>query len=152
MSLNQSVLKVQDYGGGRLLPLRIKTDKPLVLVVEDHEDSRFMLRTMLETRGFEVIEAADGLEAIETAERERPNLILMDGTLPLLDGLAATRRIREYALLRDVPIIALSGHSTMAFQAAAFAAGCTAYLVRPFAFEQLDKLLNQYLQVHPGAA
>lgn len=152
MSLNQDILKIHEHRGGLPSPLLINSGKSLVLIVEDDEDVRFMLRTMLERRGFEVIEAADGLEAIETAERERPRLILMDGTLPFLDGLAATRRIREYALLRDVPIIALSGHTTQAFQAAAFAAGCNAYLVKPFAFEQLDELLNQYLRAQPHAA
>jgi two-component system cell cycle response regulator DivK len=152
MSSNQDFLNIHEHGDGQPSPLQTSTGKSLVLIVEDDEDTRFMLRMMLEMRGFEVIEALDGLEAIETAERERPQLILMDGTLPFLDGLAATRRIREYALLRDVPIIALSGHTTQAFQAAAFAAGCNAYLIKPFAFEQLDRLLNQFLQVQPKAS
>ena len=69
--------------------------KPKVLIVEDHEDTREMLRTILEMKGCQVIEAGDGLEAVEQARRERPELILMDGSLPLLDGLQATRRIRE---------------------------------------------------------
>ena len=152
MSFNPRNVKTCDCADAPPPPLRIKTGKPLVLVVEEHDDSRFMLRTMLEWRGFEVVEATDGLEAIETAERERPNIILMDGTLPVLDGLAATRRIREYGLLREVPLIALSGYATLAYQAAAFAAGCSAYLVKPFAFEQLDKLMEQFLHTQPSSS
>ncbi len=152
MSLNQSNAEAFGHAEVQALSKGLHASNPLVLIVEDDEDTRFMLRMMLEMRGFDVVEAADGLEAIEVAVQERPNLILMDGTLPLLDGLSATRRIREYALLRDVPLIALSGHATPAFQAAFFAAGCTDYLVKPFEFVQLDKLLNQYLHRLPNAA
>ncbi len=117
-----------------------------VLVVEDHEDTRFMLKTMLEMRGLSVVEATDGEAAIAAAERERPDLILMDSNLPLLDGLAATRRIRQSASpARAVPIIFLSGHAQPAAQAAAFAAGCDDYLVKPFDFDEMDRTLARHL-------
>ena len=77
-------------------------DKPKVLIVEDHDDTRQMLRILLELKNCQVVEACNGLEAVEIASRELPDLILMDGSLPLLDGLEATRRIRENQLLRDV--------------------------------------------------
>ena len=84
-----------------------------MLVVEDHADTRFMLKYLLGLRGFDVAEAADGVEAVELAERLRPGLILMDCSLPRLDGLSATRRVRELATLRDVTIVFLSGHAEL---------------------------------------
>jgi CheY-like chemotaxis protein len=119
---------------------------PLVLIVEDHQDTRFMLRTILEMRGgVSVVEAENGEEATALAESLRPDLILMDGTLPLVDGFAATRRIRELTSGRDVPIIFLSGHAQTASEAKAFAAGCTDYLVKPFALGELERVLVRHL-------
>src|SRR5215216_6512274 len=79
--------------------------KPLVLVVEDHDDTRLLLVYLLEMKDCRVIVAVDGEAAVRVAEHERPDLILMDASLPRLDGLAATRRIRETPALRDVPIV-----------------------------------------------
>ncbi|MDQ3687080.1 MAG: response regulator [Acidobacteriota bacterium] len=126
-------------------PRRLHSSGRLVLVVEDHDDTRFMLGMLLKMRGFEVVEAGDGEEAIRVAERERPGLILMDATLPRLDGLAATRRIRRLASLEDVPIIFLSGHAEPAFRAVAFEAGCAEYLDKPIDFDQLDDVLERHL-------
>jgi CheY-like chemotaxis protein len=111
-----------------------------VMVVEDSEDVRLMMRILLEMEGYRVIEAADGLQAVEMAINERPALIMMDLNLPLLDGLAATNRIRQ--CLSDVPVVALSGHVTDEYRSAAFAAGCTDYLVKPLDFNQLHNILN----------
>jgi two-component system cell cycle response regulator DivK len=115
------------------------------MVVEDHEDTRFMLRTMLEMRGVSVVEAVDGEMAIALAKNVHLDLIVMDGTLPLLDGLEATRRIRELMSAREVPIVILSGHAQPDFEVKAFAAGCTDYLVKPFAFCDMDHILEQHL-------
>lgn len=115
--------------------------KPLVLVVENHEDTRFMLRMLLEMRGCRVAEAWDGVEAVEIALREAPDLILMDGSLPLLDGLSATRRIRAQTQ-QQVKIVAISGDARPKFQMAARAAGCDACLVKPIDFGQLDAILG----------
>ncbi|HEY9283172.1 MAG TPA: response regulator [Pyrinomonadaceae bacterium] len=118
----------------------------LVLVVEDHEDTRLLLRTILEMRGgVSVVEAENGAAAIAMAERLRPDLILMDGTLPLLDGFAATRHIRALASASGVPIVFLSGHAQPASEAMAFAAGCTDYLVKPFALGELERVLGRHL-------
>ena len=87
----------------------------------------------------------DASVTVEIAEREHPNLILMDLSLPLLDGLAATRRIRQYAELRDVPIVAVSAHDTADFHADALAAGCNDYVTKPIDFEQLETLLSRLL-------
>jgi CheY-like chemotaxis protein len=124
-------------------PRRLHSSGRLVLVVEDHDDTRFMLGMLLKMRGFEVIEAWDGEEAIRVAERERPGLILMDATLPRLDGLAATRRMRQLASLEGVPIIFLSGRAEPAFRSVAFEAGCDEYLDKPIDFNQLDDVLER---------
>ncbi len=116
-----------------------------VMVVEDFEDNRFMMRRLLEMSGYRVVEAMNGEEAVEIARREQPNLILMDLSLPLLDGLAATRRIRQHAELRDVPIVAVSAHDTADFHADALAAGCNDYVTKPIDFDQLEGLLIRLL-------
>ena len=119
----------------------LRTNKPKVLIVEDHDDSRQMLRVLLEMKSCSVFEACNGLEAVEIAGREQPDLILMDGSLPLLDGLEATRRIRENAQLRQVLILALNGWGTPSFHAAALAAGCDACVAKPIDFKQLENFM-----------
>jgi two-component system cell cycle response regulator DivK len=120
-------------------------EPPVVMVVEDFEDNRFMMRRLLEMSGYRVLEAVNGEEAVELAHRERPQLILMDLSLPQLDGLAATRRIRQHADLRDVPIVAVSAHDTADFHADALAAGCNDYVTKPIDFDQLEALLARLL-------
>jgi two-component system cell cycle response regulator DivK len=116
-----------------------------VMVVEDFEDNRFMMRRLLEMSGYRVLEAINGKEAVEIAKRERPSLILMDLSLPLLDGLAATRRIRQVEELSRIPIVAVSAHDTADFHAEALAAGCNDYVTKPIDFDQLEALLNRLL-------
>ena len=123
---------------------------PVVMVVEDFEDNRFMMRRLLEMSGYRVLEAINGEEAVELAHRERPQLILMDLSLPQLDGLAATRRIRQNADLRDVPIVAVSAHDTADFHADALAAGCNDYVTKPIDFDQLEALLTRLLPKNSG--
>jgi CheY-like chemotaxis protein len=117
-----------------------------VLVVEDFEDNRFMMRRLLEMSGYRVVEAVNGQEAVETAQRERPDLILMDLSLPLLDGLAATRRIRQQDGLSKVPIVAVSAHDTADFHADALAAGCNEYVTKPIDFDELEGLLSRLME------
>jgi CheY-like chemotaxis protein len=121
---------------------RLKSSKPVALVVEMHADTRFILRRVLERSGCRVVEAADGFEAIEIAGRERPDLVLMDGRLPLLSGPDATRLIRESALLQEVLIIGLSGWEAPGFHAAALAAGCNEGLDGPIDFKRFEGLLS----------
>ncbi len=118
---------------------------PTVLVVEDFEDNRFMMRRLLEMSGYRVVEAVNGEQAVETAARERPDLILMDLSLPKLDGLAATRRIRQHDELARTPIVAVSAHDTTDFHADALAAGCDEYVTKPIDFDQLESLLKRLL-------
>jgi CheY-like chemotaxis protein len=131
-----------EHADGPEFSRRSKTGKPLVLVVEDHDDTRFILRTILERSGCRVMEACDGFEAVELAGREQPDLILMDGSLPLLNGLAATRLIREDRLLQEVLIVALSGWATPSFHAAALAAGCNECFDKPIDFKRLKSLIT----------
>src|SRR5205823_7062919 len=119
--------------------------RPTVMVVDDYEDNRSMLRHLLEAKGYRVVEAADGLEAVAVAQSSHPNLILMDLSLPRLDGLAAMRRIRAEAALHAVPVVAVSGHVQAEDQAAALAAGFRAYITKPIDFEQLLALLKRLL-------
>jgi DNA-binding response OmpR family regulator len=119
--------------------------QPCVLVVEDHDDTRFMLRYLMEQRGCLVIEATDGLEAVSLAESVCPSLILMDTGLPLLNGLAATRRIRELATLNNVPIIFISGHAQPNLRAEAIATGGNDYLVKPLKLSELDRAVERHL-------
>lgn len=125
-------------------------DKQKVLVVEDFEDNRFMMRRLLEMSGYSVVEAENGEEAVRRAAEERPDLILMDLSLPLLDGLSATRSIRQNTNSRDVPIIAVSAHDTADFHAQALAAGCNEYVTKPIDFDELETLLARLLEKGVG--
>lgn len=116
-----------------------------VLVVEDYEDTRFLMRIELEKRGFRVFEATDGEQGVEFALRERPDIILMDIGLPQIDGIEATRRIRNDNTLRDVLIVALTAHHETEYRAQALAAGCDAYLTKPVDFDWLIDLLGRLL-------
>jgi two-component system, cell cycle response regulator DivK len=116
---------------------------PVVLVVEDFEDNRFMMRRLLEMSGYRVVEAVNGNQAVEMATSVRPDIILMDLSLPQLDGLAATRRIRTQEGLDKVPIVAVSAHDSADFHAEALAAGCNEYVTKPIDFDQLVQLLDR---------
>lgn len=114
-----------------------------VLVVEDFEDNRFMMRRLLEMSGYRVVEAVNGNQAVESAASESPDIILMDLSLPQLDGLAATRRIRAQEGPRKIPIVAVSAHDSADFHAEALAAGCNEYVTKPIDFDQLVQLLDR---------
>jgi two-component system, cell cycle response regulator DivK len=121
-------------------------DKPLtVLLVEDTEDNRFMMRRLLEMTGYRVVEATNGEEAVRLAKAECPQLILMDLSLPVIDGLAATRLIRKLADCQSTPIIAVSAHDTADFQSEAIQAGCNCYITKPIDFNQLEAMIGQLL-------
>jgi CheY-like chemotaxis protein len=116
-----------------------------VLLVEDTEDNRFMMRRLLEMSGYRVVEAHNGEEAVKTAETQDPGLILMDLSLPLIDGLAATRLIRKLPNCKHTPIIAVSAHDTADFHAEALQAGCDRYVTKPIDFSELEVLIAQLL-------
>ncbi len=126
-----------------------KIENPVrVLLVEDTEDNRIMMRRLLELSGYEVSEAINGVEAVRAAENETPNVILMDLSLPVVDGLSATRRIRQLPDLARVPIIAVSAHDTADFHAEALAAGCDAYITKPIDYSELEDLITGLTAQH----
>jgi two-component system cell cycle response regulator DivK len=117
-----------------------------ILVVDDFDDTRLMLRTWLEKKGFRVVEAEDGLEAIDRAETEFPDLIIMDVQMPQLDGLSATRHIRELKELKTVPIVAVSAYGADQFREQALAAGCNEYVSTPFDPPVLEGIIRSLVQ------
>ena len=116
-----------------------------ILVVEDYEDMSLALRFALEDDGYHILEASDGKKAVEIAERELPDIILMDLSLPVMDGLAATERIRSNPELRDTIIVAVTAHNDQEYRSRALAAGCNAFVSKPVDFEWLKDLLNNLL-------
>jgi CheY-like chemotaxis protein len=125
---------------------RINTS-PTILVAEDDEDNRFTLKLLLEMRGYRVLTVANGHDAIAVAEREQPDIILMDLRMPLLNGLAATRQLRQHVSprLRRIPILALSAYDPAQHRAVAIAAGCNDYVTKPIDYDRLEKLIETLL-------
>ena len=114
----------------------------IILLVEDVEDSRYFMRLELEHHGYRVIEAEDGEKAVELALRERPNIILMDLSLPGIDGLEATRQIRKDDHMHEVPIIAVTGHQETDFRLGAKESGFDAYVTKPIDMDWLIELIG----------
>jgi two-component system, cell cycle response regulator DivK len=123
----------------------MKREKKLFLVVEDFEDSRFMMRRLLEMAGYRVVEASDGEQAVKMAVESRPELILMDLSLPKLDGLAATRQIRQKQGFKQIPIVAVSAHDSPQSRTDALEAGCNEYVTKPIDFDSLNEVLRRFL-------
>jgi len=115
--------------------------KFLILVVDDSADNVAMLSLDLQQQDYRVVTATDGDEAISVASLTLPNLILMDISMPRMDGLGATRRIREIDALRDVPVIAVTAFGTEGFQRAAYDVGFSGYLTKPIDFGRMHQLV-----------
>ena len=116
-----------------------------ILVVEDHEDNRRIMRDLLTSSGFEVIEAVTGLEGVTAAETHLPHLIVMDIQLPGIDGYEATRRIKANPSLRKVPIIVVTSYALSGDDVKAFEAGCDAYVAKPFSPRDLLAKIREYV-------
>lgn len=116
-----------------------------ILLVEDNEMNRDVLNRLLQKRGFTVILAEDGEAAVAMALAELPELILMDISLPKLDGIEATRRLRQAPSMAEVPIIALTAHALSSDRQRALDAGCTDYETKPVEFAQLLSKIDHYL-------
>ena len=116
-----------------------------ILVVEDQEDNRQILRDLLANAGYEMIVAADGVQALAQAEKHRPDLILMDIQLPVLDGYEATRRLKANPELKAIPIIVVTSYALSGDEDKARAAGCDAYVAKPFSPRALLAKMREYL-------
>lgn len=124
---------------------------PTLLIVEDNELNRDMLSRRLTRRGYRVLIATDGAQAVAAAERESPDLILMDMSLPVLDGWEATRRIKAAAPTADIPIIALTAHAMAGDEARAREAGCNDFDTKPVDLERLLGKIEHWLGRAAGA-
>ena len=118
-----------------------------IMVVEDNDDVRFMLKLALEFKGYRVVEAANGWDAVGLASRERPDLILMDLKLPVLDGIEAAGLLREHEDFRDLPIIAITGYDSEEARADVRDVGFNEYIMKPVELDHLEstvaRLLNE---------
>ena len=116
-----------------------------ILIVEDTEDNRQIVGDLLSSVGYELIEAVDGLQGVAAAEREKPDLILMDIQLPGIDGYEAIRRIRAIPAIAKTPIIAVTSYALSGDEAKTRAAGCDGYVAKPFSPRQLLAKVREFL-------
>lgn len=123
----------------------VRPAAPSILVVDDHADTRALLRYVFESHSYEVREAEDGAEAVGLAASMLPDLIVMDSTLQQMDGLEATRRIRQMGINGNVPIVFLSGHAQPQARDTALSCGADEYLVKPVSLDELELVVEKYL-------
>ena len=119
--------------------------KAKILYIEDNDQSLYMTTFLLKSKGYEVLQARSGVEGIEAAVKSRPDLILLDMQLPLMDGYAVARRIRGYADLEKTPIVALTSFAMVGDREKAFEAGCTGYIEKPINPETFLMEIGRYL-------
>ena len=119
-----------------------------ILVVEDQEDNRRILRDLLTSAGYEMIEAVTGEEGLAMARIHRPDLILMDIQLPELDGYESSRRLKADPTLQTIPIVAVTSYAMSGDDAKAYGAGCVGYVTKPFSPRQLLAKLREFLTVN----
>jgi len=115
-----------------------------VLIAEDYDDVRRMMKIMLELYGYETLEASDGYEAVEKAAKFKPDVVLMDISMPVLDGLNATRAIRQFDEGANIPILAVTAYGDF-YKEKAIDAGCTDVIPKPLHFEQLQPIIERYI-------
>ena len=118
-----------------------------ILYVEDNPDNVYMLTRRLKKKGFELIIAGDGQEGIDKAIEENPDLILMDLSLPTMDGWTATAKIKEIKQVKDIPIIALSAHAMPEHRDRAIKAGCSDYDTKPVDIKRLLGKMEQFIEL-----
>lgn len=117
-----------------------------ILVVEDQEDNRRILRDLLASAGYEIVEAVTGKEGVSMAQMHRPDVIIMDIQMPEMDGYEATRQIKANSALRDIPIIAVTSYALSGDDKKAYEAGCVDYITKPFSPRQLLAKIEEFLR------
>ena len=131
---------------------RIKESLRTILLVEDFDDTRLMMKMWLVKNGYRVVEAETGEEAINIAQRELPDLILMDVMMPGMNGLDATQRIRQYQALRRTPIIAVSAYGADEYRSMAIESGCNEYVSTPFEPSALAELIENLIAARESSS
>lgn len=128
-----------------------KADRPCVLLVDDYPDAREMYSEYLRFSGFDVVEAGNGMEAIERAIEHTPDIILMDLSLPVMDGWEATRRLKSDPRTASIPVVALTGHALAGISEGALKAGCDAFVTKPCLPEELVREIRRVLDGGPAS-
>lgn len=152
-----NVMPFQQYSGLRRFeaesepPVTEMRSRPRVLVVEDDDDSLFALKNILRDKGYDVVEAWDGRQAMEAAENQNFDLVLLDLQLPKISGLGVVSRIREKPEFESLPIVVMTGNSPEEYRTSAIAAGCDDFLLKPLDFDRLDVVLDYYAPVRNAA-
>jgi two-component system, cell cycle response regulator DivK len=131
--------------------MTIKSDRPRVLLVDDYPDAREMYTEYLQYSGFEVVEAGNGIEALQRAVDAEPDIILMDLSLPVMDGWEATRRLKADQRTASIPVVALTGHALAGISEGAKKAGCDAFVTKPCLPEDLVKEIRKVLAGPPAS-
>ena len=126
--------------------MKSKTLRPRVLLVDDYPDARDMYAEYLEYSGYDVVQAANGMEALQRAVDDQPDIILMDLSLPVMDGWEATRRLKANARTAAIPVVALTGHALAGISEGAKKAGCDAFVTKPCLPEDLVKEIKRILE------
>ena len=124
--------------------------RPRVLIVDDYPDAREMYSEYLQFSGFEVVEATNGMEALQRAVEAAPDIILMDLSLPVMDGWEATRRLKADKRTASIPVVALTGHALAGISEGALKAGCDAFVTKPCLPEDLVKEIRRVLDETPS--
>ena len=122
------------------------SEQKTVLVVDDYDDVRLVTKRALESFGYRVLEASSGTEAVRLAQADSPDLILMDLSMPNMDGFATIHQLRRLLGLRDVPVIALSAHTAREVREDALAAGCREFITKPVLLDRLKAAVERHLQ------
>jgi CheY-like chemotaxis protein len=128
------------------------SQQPLVLVVDDFQDNREMYAEFLAYQGFRVIQAANGAEALDQAFTNRPDIIIMDLSLPVMDGWEATRRLKADVRTHGIPVVALTGHAMQGHSKGAIEAGCDSFVAKPCLPDQLVAEIRKMLSSTSGGA
>jgi two-component system, cell cycle response regulator DivK len=132
--------------------MNTKADRPRVLLVDDYPDAREMYTEYLEFSGFEVVEAGNGMEALQRAIDASPDIILMDLSLPVMDGWEATRRLKADSRTASIPVVALTGHALAGISEGAKKAGCDAFVTKPCLPEDLVREIRRILDRPPSSS
>jgi two-component system cell cycle response regulator DivK len=129
--------------------MNTKAERPRVLLVDDYPDAREMYTEYLEYSGYDVVQASNGMEALQQAVDTAPDIILMDLSLPVMDGWEATRRLKADERTADIPVVALTGHALAGISEGAKKAGCDGFVTKPCLPEELVKEIRKVLDAPP---